>query len=459
MDKRKEDELDHKYKKELDKLTDPIFNKSLQEARKQGKVKRLTASPDFYFSIISLIRIGKKPTDICRDLRISKQNLSYYLKPLKIDGILLKKGYGVWAINEEKYQEFLKSKEVKKSSAVASPQLQKVFTSKPIRGHGFQFTLKIPKLDNWGKREEFLRKNNIGFKPIGSNWKGQRILVRGHKVWLTPVSIVIYAPKAESWFAVTAEHSKNHAIYDFLQLVRSVENLLKVSFENKKKYLFKVTRQHYGIVRNALAIQYDKEHKKLFISNPRGQWFVIDNSYNLHEAETLSPETAVKDMDNVAKPLFDDLDKLQVPHKEFFGEPANATEILNDAKDYFDTTSETLTLSKVLDTITSQSNRNAEEMHEIRNVIKELAEADKHLAVNWNAHIPAIQSLNESAKSSAKSSKDLSRQVGRIAKVLEKIQQSSPKTPPKPPKKPIKARKYGLSDKEMEKIRNLNLWN
>lgn len=426
-------EKEDKLKEEINKIIDPIFNKVLKEARKEGKLKKITADPDFKFSVINAIKLGIAPSKLAERLGMKLGHLEYYLKPFKIVGILVKKGYGTWGINEQKYQEFLQDKDVKKSSAVANSQLPKSLTSKPIRGHGFQFTLKIPKLENWDKRSEFLKKNSIDFKPIGSNWKGQRIIVRGHKVWLTPVSIVIYAPKYESWFATTAEHSRSHAIYDFLQLVRSIENLLKASLEIKKQHWFRVSRQHYGLVKNSLAIQYDKEDKKLYISNPKGQWFVIDNSYNLHEAETLSPESANKDMDNVVKPLFDDLDSLQVKHKDFFGEPENAKEILNDAKDHFDSTGEILTLSKVLA------------------VINKDIEGFKSSITGTLT--PVLNKINDSIQLEIYN-KQLHQQVLEDMSItLNDIRLNLSKTPPQPQKKPIKAKKYGLSDEEIEIIK------
>lgn len=423
--KRKKEDIEKQIKDEICKITSPIFDKVLKEAQKEGKLKKITASPDFKFSVINAIKLGMSPAELSKKWGLKLGHLDYYLKPFKIVGILIKKGYGTWAINEEKYQEFLNTKELKNSSAVVKKLLPKSLTSKPIRGHGFQFTLKIPKLENWDKREEFLKKNDISFNPIGSNWKGQRIMVRGHKVWLTPISIVIYAPKAESWFAAAAEHSKNHAVYDFLQLVNSTENLLKVSFEIKKKYWFKVTRQHYALVKNALAIQYDKEEKKLYISNPRGMWFVIDNSYNLHESETLSPATADKDMDNVAKPLFDDLDKLQVNHKDFFGEPANAAEILNDAKDHFDSTGETLTLSKIL----AIANK-AIEIGSIN------TQNQKLYAENMVSHVEAVRKLGIA-----------------VEKLTETV--SSKQSIARKPQSISKTRKYGLSDEDIKKIKNV----
>jgi len=77
--------------------------------------------------------------------------------------------------------------------------------------------------------------------------------------------------------------------------VRSLESVLGANFKINKKYCFKVSRQHYALVKNSLAEQYNRDGKKLQIYSNDGLWFVIDNSYNLNEVETVHPKTAVDD--------------------------------------------------------------------------------------------------------------------------------------------------------------------
>ncbi len=66
-----------------------------------------------------------------------------------------------------------------------------------------------------------------------------------------------------------------------------------------KKYQFKVTREHYALIKNCLARQYDKEGKKLQIYNHEGLWMLIDNSYNLHETETVKAGDAIRDNEGI----------------------------------------------------------------------------------------------------------------------------------------------------------------
>jgi len=254
--------------------------------------------------MLESIKQGKNLLQIASELGISKQNLNYYIKPLKIEGIIKKIGKGVWEVNKEKLKEISignKGKIVKKSSAVANPHKGdlKVFTTDSVRGHAFQFTLKIPRLRKWNKRREYLTKHKIEYKEIGSNWQGERIMVDNYKVWLTPISIVIYFPNFKSFMGKVAKDTKNYAIYEFKRIISKIEALLKVSFRINNNYKFKVCRQHYALVKNSLAKQCDKEGNKLFCYTEQGLWFIIDNSYNLHEAETVHPDTGLTDNEKV----------------------------------------------------------------------------------------------------------------------------------------------------------------
>ncbi|KKK51923.1 hypothetical protein LCGC14_3110090, partial [marine sediment metagenome] len=238
---------------------------------------------------------SKIGTKIEENFKLGTEN-SYDLKALKIEGIIKKIGKGVWEVNEEKLKEYSIRNEgmiVKKSSAVAEPDKahSRVFTMDSVRGHAFQFILKIHKLRNWNRRREYLDKNNIEYKKVGSNWHGERILIDGHKVWLTPISIVVYFPNFKSFMGKTANDTKNYAIYEFKRVISKVEALLRVSFRISNNYKFKVSRQHYALIKNTLAKQYDKKGNKLFCYTEQGLWFIIDNSYNLHEAETVHPDT------------------------------------------------------------------------------------------------------------------------------------------------------------------------
>ena len=169
-----------------------------------------------------------------------------------------------------------------------------------VRGHAFVFVLKVPPgLLNWNnrRREEYLQRQGIAYQRLRILGGGQRIYVDGRKTWLTNNSVVVY--EKSSFFADKAKDARKHALMTFIALVKKIEGALHADFTFRagKEYRFKVSRQHYALVKNALAEQYDHEGKRLHVREPdEGKlWFVIDNSFNLHEAETVHPWTADSD--------------------------------------------------------------------------------------------------------------------------------------------------------------------
>jgi hypothetical protein len=242
---------------------------------------------------------------IAQQLGISKPALQYYLNQLKRAGSIRKLGYGVWEVLAEP------PKEVKKSRLVAPDKTPLILTSLPqnfnfsstrpdiVRAHAFMLTLRVPKgLRNWNNevRARFLAEHDLDFIPLRISGAGQRIIFEGRKVWLTDPSVVIY--DRSSYFAATSKDSKQLALYKLFALVRQLERSLHADFTERagRQYRFKVSRQHYALVKNALAEQYDAEGQKLQVRTTAGLWFLIDNSFNFHEAETVHAETA--DTDN-----------------------------------------------------------------------------------------------------------------------------------------------------------------
>ena len=259
------------------------------------EVKKQPRSKNFYLSTYNLLQEGLAPTQICKKLGITKQNLNYYLSSLKKRKLIRKVGYGIWEILK-KYDE----KEVKITTQVTPNNLQTLQTYKPdsVRGHAFMFTLKIPEgLRNWHKREELLKQHGFKFKPLKIFGGGQQMEFRGRKVWLTNKSLIIF--EKSSFMADTSIEARKHAVSTFLRIIKSFERYIRANLTCGGQYQFRVSRQHYSLIKNALAQQYDEQGKKLHVYTGNGLWLLIDNSYNLHETETVHPRTADKDNEKV----------------------------------------------------------------------------------------------------------------------------------------------------------------
>lgn len=268
------------------------------------EVKQSTLSKNFYLIVYNYLKSGKTIQDVLFDYSISKQKLQYYINRLKERKVIKKVGYGTWEIIKQ-----LDIKEVKKEvkQSTHDGMRQPYVFRKEVRGHGFMFRLQIPKLYNWNKRSTYMNKHNIKYSNIHSN--GHKLIILGKTVHLFTNSIIIY--DKYSYISNLAKESKSKAIYEFTRIIKRIETMFKVNLKINKGYKFKVLKEHYGLIKNALARQYNENGEKLHVYNSDGLWLVIDNSFNLDELETQKnrnpePDHAIND-NEVIQEFFNDL--------------------------------------------------------------------------------------------------------------------------------------------------------
>ena len=267
-------------------------------------VKQTTLKRNFYLIIYNYLKSGKSIQDVIYDYNISKQNLQYYINRLKEAQIIKKIGFATWIIINK-----LDPKKVKvrvKQTTQDGMSKTKILSDE-IRAHGFMYKLRIPKITKWNKRQVYMDKYNIKYDLIHSN--GQKIIVNGKIVHLFTNSIIVY--DKFSYISMLANESKSLAIYKFKCIIKRIERMFKVNLKINKGYKFKVLKEHYGLVKNSLARQYNEEGKKLHVYNSEGLWLVIDNSFNLHELEIQKnrcpdENQTVKDTNNI-QDFFNDL--------------------------------------------------------------------------------------------------------------------------------------------------------
>jgi DNA-binding Lrp family transcriptional regulator len=256
--------------------------------------------------VLEDIKSGLSPAQISKKYDLPKQNISYFVGKLKKQGCIEKIGYGVW--------KYIKPYEKSKKTVVIGKNSGHSLKPNTIRGHGFLFKLDLPNnFRNWDKREDILKDLKIRFEDyfVGGIKRGQRITAQNTKVALTDKSIIINFP--ESYIAETPTLARKDAVAKFLRVVKHLERIMRANFSQFGKYKFRVSRQHYALIKNSLARQYlDDEYnkKKLHIYSGRGLWLLIDNSYNLEELEAVHKKTAVKDSTKVQN-FFNGLDLVE----------------------------------------------------------------------------------------------------------------------------------------------------
>ena len=214
--------------------------------------------------IVSEIKKGNNPAKISKEQGIKKQTLQYYLRELKQKGVIEKQGYGIWRV----------LKEVSKSNKVTS-------TSRQIRGHAFNWKVRFRNQINWEKR---LKNNKIKYQLIGINKSTPRIIFNNKKIWFTKTGLVIYEP--QSFFLGSSYTSKGMAVWELDKTIKMLGRHLKIDLGT---YEFTTSREHYGMIKNELAKQYNDKGEKLYIVDDKGLWMWVDFSHGIHELETNKP--------------------------------------------------------------------------------------------------------------------------------------------------------------------------
>lgn len=222
----------------------------------EKEVKKSVKKKDFYLIVFELLKQGLNPSKISSKLSISKQNINYYIRKLKNEGIIEKKGYGTWEVKQ-----LLPNTLTKRT--------------KEIRGHAFIWVVKLP-------QEIQGLKDKVQGTILN---KGQvRIFIKNHKIWIGKKSIVVYEP--HSFYGKTSIDARKYAVISLLEVLQALENKYNIKLHKK---IFKPSREHYGLIKNDLARQYNRKGEKMIIHDDlEGNWLWIDDSKGLGELETNS---------------------------------------------------------------------------------------------------------------------------------------------------------------------------
>ena len=262
------------------------------------RVQKFYRGTNLDFLTFQQIVNGSYPTKIASEFGMSKSRISYHISSLKERGLIEMDAQALWSVLKN-----YRPKEYKKTTRVGQSSIKKhlnTFEPDTIRAHAYQFKLHIPKLDNWNnkRRKEVLNKLQIRFKPLEHLFGGgESIRFRGRKVWLTNKSIIVY--EKSSYFSETSQQAQTKAVIDVLYLIKALEQKLRIGYKGltiKGKYQIKVTRAHYSLIKNCLAKIYNKPKRQLLeVSDEKGQWLLIDNSFNLEELEFIRAFDNVED--------------------------------------------------------------------------------------------------------------------------------------------------------------------
>lgn len=267
----------------MDEPSHPLVSSGsrwMMERKKAAKVVNQSAKgKKVYFTYMDFLKSGLTPAQIARKEGVSKQYVSKVLRPLKACGAVSRVGYGVWKVEPEKYEAALKV--VNLNASVGGK------AKGSVRGHGFRFLVRTRLMD-WGRLVSGRR------CPMG----GFLVEVLGHKLKLFRRSFEVYFRKGWSAFGPDSLVTFRAALAELGKVVGKLERLYGVDLGRPLK--LRVSRQHYALVRNELAKEYNLKKEKLRVLAEDGKtWLLIDNSYQLEELETQHRETARRDNEYV----------------------------------------------------------------------------------------------------------------------------------------------------------------
>ena len=191
------------------------------------------------------------------------------------------------------------SQEVDKKRGTCQPLYSYGYKNRPIfplehqiRLHSQEFNIRILYKDQ--RYKEQLQKANT-------------INTDGNTIRLYRNSIEVYS--GHSFYADDVQKATADSFDYWNRLFARLENDLKIIIIKSRSQNIKLVNQHYSEINNEFAEECEKKADKIrvYTTDDNKVWFLIDNSFNLHEAETIHPETAQHDMGDAVRPFFNDL--------------------------------------------------------------------------------------------------------------------------------------------------------
>ncbi len=160
-----------------------------------------------------------------------------------------------------------------------------------IRLHGQEFNIQIIFKD--GRYERIVQRCNI-------------LLIDGNRVVLYKDSIEINSKKM--FLGEDAQQATSGSFEYWDRFFVRLEHELRVILIKPRSQNIKLVKAEYAEINNELAREYNLSADKIrvYTKDDGKLWFLIDNSLNLHEAETVHPETAKQDIEKV-KDVFNDI--------------------------------------------------------------------------------------------------------------------------------------------------------
>lgn len=166
-----------------------------------------------------------------------------------------------------------------------------LFPKNMIRLHGEEWNINILYKDE--RYKDLLNKSNF----IDND---------GNTIRLSKDSVEVYSGK--SFYADDVSKATYKSFEYWNHFFNRLGNQLNIILIKPNVQNIKRVNAHYSEVNNELAkdVEEKGERIRVYTRDDGKLWFLIDNSFNLHEAETVHPQTSKEDM-GLVKDMFNDV--------------------------------------------------------------------------------------------------------------------------------------------------------
>ncbi|MFB5623304.1 MAG: hypothetical protein ACE5RP_00085 [Nitrosopumilus sp.] len=286
------------------------------------------------------MRQGMYPKQIAEELfssyKYPKQSLQRYITILKKNNVIEKRGYGVWDIDNKAFKNFMES-EYKRGYVHKHNNDQ--YEENTARGHGFQITLKLPGKLLKNEKRSLLNRRKIDWLPSDHvTWQGEKIVMDYWTIVFAQNSILFSFSEDMSIYGENAKYTFIEMMYIFKRTIRKLEKLFSTSFKKTtrhgKAYNFRVTKEHYALIKNLDAKYLNDEKHKLFVYNEEGElWLLVDHSHNEDELELVQAGKALSHEDKMRNHYNSIKDTSMDYYKvlDMFGKTENQIQSLNSS--------------------------------------------------------------------------------------------------------------------------------
>lgn len=241
------------------------------------------------------IQYGKRTQKQIELLRL----LSQYLPINSIAKILNKSPKSVY----KAFSHYVEYGWINKDRSLTSLGFQKVenyiglsqkVESNDIRLHNIVVTFRLPKTYSYNELNKLLHIRKINTNLINkATHITNAIVIDNYKIWLDKSKLTIFM---KQYIGKTPLDAFSSFLSDLESIIIKTEQILGLKLHEGKSLIFKISRNHYALVKNQLAEEYNKKGKKLFVYDDRNELrLLIDDSLSLSEFEAVHSKKAYED--------------------------------------------------------------------------------------------------------------------------------------------------------------------